>query len=76
MRLTCEQPEIVSLVWNDYILIFGLLCGFIGLDVRLTKEEPFKLNKEQNTDLKKSTHIEAHSHTIALGFPLSCTLHC
>ena len=25
--------------------------------VRLTKEGPFKLNKEQNTDLKKGTHI-------------------
>ena len=55
--LTCEQPEIVSLVWNDYILLFGLFYGFIGLDVRFTKEEPFKLNKEQNTDLKKGTHI-------------------
>ena len=38
-------------------LLPGLFCGFIGLDVRLTKEEPFKLNKEQNTDLKKGTDI-------------------
>ena len=52
-----SKPEIVSLVWKDYILLFGLFCGFIGLDVRLTEEEPFKLNIEQNTDLKKGTHI-------------------
>ena len=53
------KPEIVSLVWKDYILLFGLFCGFIGLDVRFTKEEPFKLNKEQNTDLKKGTDIHS-----------------
>ena len=47
------RATVVSLVWNDYILLFGLFCRFIGLDVRLTKEEPFKLNKEQNTDFKK-----------------------
>ena len=63
-----------SVYYGKTILLFGLFCGFIGLDVRLTKEEPFKLNKEQNTDLKKGTHI--HLFTIALGFPLSRTLHC
>ena len=30
------------------------------------------MNKEQNTDLKKGTHI--HLFTIALGFP--CHAHC
>ena len=54
---------------DDCILLFGLFCGFIGLDVRLTKEEPFELNKEQNTELKKR-----YAHSQFWGFP--CHAHC
>ena len=39
------------------ILLFGLLCGFIGRYVRFTKEEPLKLSKEQNTDLKDGSYV-------------------
>ena len=49
--------------------------------MRLTKEEPFKLNKEQNTDLKKVAHSFVyysfgvspliHIALLAFGFPLT-----
>ena len=54
----------------------------MGLDVRLTKEEPFKLNnKEQNTDFEKGSYIHIcllysfgvspvmHIALLAFGFP-------
>ena len=53
----------------------------MGLDVRLTKEEPFKLNKKQNADLKKVRTFTfvcysfgvspvMHIALLAFGFPL------